>query len=145
MKIAYIDSSFLLSIIFEDENYEFSLDTWNGIDVHLSSVLLDVECFINLDKVKKHEKSLSEEWLAHKNKELENLISCINRKNLDSDVLDEIKNNNSLKKLKALDSIHLATANIYQKFSEENILLCTYDKNMQKVGLSLGFGILYFF
>ena len=138
MKVAYIDSSFLLSIIFEDENYSSSLSIWNSIDVYLSSILLDVECFINLDKVSKQGDLLGK-WLVEKKQELENLLSCINRKNIDKDVLDEIKNNNLLKQAKALDSIHLATANIYQEYSEEKIYLCTYDKNMQRIGLGLDF------
>ncbi|ETR65981.1 MAG: hypothetical protein OMM_13417 [Candidatus Magnetoglobus multicellularis str. Araruama] len=74
-----------------------------------------------------------------KKQELENFLSCINRKNIDKDVLDEIKNNDLIKQAKALDSIHLATANIYQEYSEEKIYLCTYDKNMQRIGLSLEF------
>ena len=138
MKVAYIDSSFLLSIIFEDENYQTSLSAWNSIDVYLSSILLDIECFINLDKIKRQE-ALSEKWLAKKKQELKNLLSCINRKNIDTDILDEIKNNDLLKQAKALDSIHLAVMNIYQRYSEEKIFLYTYDKNMKKIGLSLGF------
>ena len=48
MKVGYIDTSFFLSIIFEDENYEKSIDVWNSLDSIYSSLLLDIESQINL-------------------------------------------------------------------------------------------------
>ena len=43
MKIGYIDTSVLLSVIFEDEKYEISIDIWNSIDLKFSSIIIEIE------------------------------------------------------------------------------------------------------
>jgi hypothetical protein len=44
----YIDMSFFLSILLEDENYEESADCWNNLELLFSSVLLEIESRISL-------------------------------------------------------------------------------------------------
>ena len=141
MKAGYIDTSFLLSIIFQDNNYNLSIDKWNEIDLKYSSLLLQIESQINIYKYyflsKKDEKQY-----ALKEKELSELLSNINLKNVDKDISLEISNVNNLKRPRSLDSIHLATANIINKISEDKIILCSYDKEMISVGISLGMEII---
>ncbi len=100
MPLGYIDTSFLLSILFEDDNYETTVTIWNQLETLYSSQLLD----------------------------------NISRKNIDSEIILEIKNIDKLKRFKSLDSIHLATANIVNKLLHKELLLCTYDKNMIRIG-----------
>ena len=40
MKTGYIDTSFLLSMIFEDKNYNESIENWNKIEFKYSSIYL---------------------------------------------------------------------------------------------------------
>jgi len=140
MKSGYIDSSFLLSIIFEDNNYYESVDIWNALDVFLGSVLLEIECRINIYKYlitqKKNKK------LYRKKEELAELLKHINRKNIDEEISLEIRNHEKLKRLKSLDSIHLATANIFNKLINGKILLCSYDKNMITISKEMGMDII---
>ena len=137
MKAGYIDTSFLLSIVFEDENYTLSVETWNSLDVHLSSVLLDIECRINIHK---YCISLTKDRALYRKTEklLSWHLSGIHRKNADRDIFLEIQNVDKLKELKSLDSIHLATANIFNALAGKELLLCSYDKKMNKVASSMG-------
>ncbi len=141
MKIGFIDTSFLLSILFEDENYDKTIKYWNSLDILFSSILLEIESIINIYKyciLTKKDEILYKE----KEKQLQELFENINRKNIDKEIVLEIKNVEKLKKPKSLDSIHLATANIFNKLLEEKLLLCSYDKNMIKIGKELGMEII---
>ena len=137
MEFGYVDTSFLLSILFEDENYNTTVKYWNKLDILYSSLLLEIESRINVYKycvLTKNNNVLYKE----KEEQLKELLDNVNRKNIDNEIVLEIKNIDKLKKPKSLDSIHLATANIVNKLLDEKLLLCTYDMNMIKIGNELG-------
>ncbi|MDY6935079.1 MAG: PIN domain-containing protein [Spirochaetota bacterium] len=138
MKIGYIDTSFLLSIIYEDEKYETSVDIWNIIDLKFSSIIIEIESRINLYKYYVN-KQKNKRLYSLKEKELNDLLSNITKKMVDGEINLEIKNNDNLRRLRSLDSIHLATANIINKLIDEKLLLCSYDTEMVKVGKDIGF------
>ena len=141
MKTGYIDSSFLLSILFEDNDYVKSVDIWNALDVYLGSILLEIECRINVYKyliIQMKDKKLFKE----KAEQLSELLKNINKKNIDEEISLEIQNHEKLRRLKSLDSIHLATANIFNKLINERILVCSYDKNMIMISKEMGMNII---
>lgn len=142
MEFGYVDTSFLLSILFEDENYDTSVKYWNKLDILYSSLLLEIESRIS---VYKYCVLAKKNIFLYKEKEeqLKELLENVNKKNIDNEIVLEIKNTDKLKKPKSLDSIHLATANIVNKLLDEKLLLCTYDKNMIKIGNELGMKTLY--
>jgi len=141
MNAAYIDTSFLLSILFEDRNYEQSVDCWNGLDTMFSSVLLEIESGINIYK-HNHSSKKDKAWYQGKEKQLQGLLENINRKTIDNEIVLEIKNYDRLKNARSLDGIHLATANILNKLIEERLLLCSYDKRMIEIGREIGLKLL---
>jgi predicted nucleic acid-binding protein len=141
MNAAYIDTSFLLSIVFEDKNYERSEGCWNALDAMFSSVLLEIESRINIYKyyqALKRDKS----WYQGKEKQLQGLLDNISRKTIDKEIVLEIKNHDKLKNARSLDGIHLATANILNKLMDERLLLCSYDKRMIEIGGEIGLKLL---
>jgi len=141
MNVGYIDSSFLLSLIFEDNNYDKTIEIWNKLDITLGSVLLEIECMINVYKyfmLYLGDKKLYRE----KKRELKELLSSINRKTVDEEIVLEIQNHDKLKRLKSLDSIHLATANIFNKLINQKLLICSYDKNMIKIAREMGMSVI---
>ena len=79
MRIGYIDTSFLLSIIFQDKNYNNSIEIWNNLNLKFSSLLIRIESIINIYKYyilyRKNKKEYS-----IKQKELEELLLNINQK-----------------------------------------------------------------
>ena len=141
MNIGYIDTSFLLSIVFEDENYENSCNQWNNLELTYSSILLEIESRINIYKYYISKKS-EDKIYKNKTDQLQGLLDSIYKKNIDNEILLEIKNVDKLKRPRSLDSIHLATANIINKLTEEKIILCTYDNEMKKIGKELGMRII---
>jgi predicted nucleic acid-binding protein len=137
MNIGYIDSSFLLSLIFKDDHYEKAVDQWNELDILLGSILLEIESRINIYKF--YLLTLKNEKLYKKAvSELRNVISGIEMKTVDREILLEIKNVDQIKRLKSLDSIHLATANIFAKLTKEKLVVCSFDKNINKTAKELG-------
>lgn len=141
MRVGYIDSSFLLSLVFEDMNYEKSVDIWSSLDRCYSSLLLEIECRINLYKYSARMRMDHSEYKA-KEGVLDHLLLCVNRKTVDNEISLEIRNNDKLKRARSLDSIHLATAYILNKVSDTGLLICSYDKQMLQVAASLGMRIL---
>jgi predicted nucleic acid-binding protein len=141
MNAAYIDTSFLLSIILEDKNYEQSEVCWNTLDAMFSSVLLEIESRINIYKYL-HSLKKDKSWYQGKEKQLQGVLESINRMTIDEEIVLEIKNHDKLKNARSLDGIHLATANILNKLMEEKLLLCSYDKRMIEIGGEIGLKLL---
>ena len=137
IEVGYIDTSFILSILFNDDNFNKSVDLWNEISVFVSSVLIEIEPQINMYKY--FVIHLNDGQLYNKKlNELNFLLENINRKTIDDEIILEIKNVDALKRPKSLDSIHLATANIFNKLINQKLTMCTYDRNMSTISKELG-------
>ena len=72
MSFGYIDTSFLLSILFEDQNYEKSIDCWNELGKKFSSILLEIESRINIYRYFTTQDK-EKVWYQEKEKELQEL------------------------------------------------------------------------
>lgn len=134
--VGYIDSSFLLSILLEDSQYEQSFELWHTIDSRVSSRLLEIETFINIHRYKM-EKRKSEAWLAKVltlNSECLDEISLLS---LDSKVTEVVYANPLLIKCRSLDASHLATAILFQKSHQDTIKVFSYDKRMNDVAQAI--------
>lgn len=142
MTVGYIDTSFLLSILFEDENYERSVECWNGLSSMVSSVLLEVESRINLHKKFAGAQYRETQLTLQKQKQLNDILESIHRKHVDEEIVLEVNNHDQLKRARSLDAIHLATANIMKKLAADEFLLCSYDKRMNEVAQAIGVRIL---
>ena len=130
----YIDSSFLLSLLTLDSNYEESFNLWNSDELKLSSKLLEFECFVNIHKIfRENAKKLPKLWLDKTIENLENLKGEINLKAIDNEILMNIKSNLKLTNLKSLDSIHVSTALLWNHYTDTPITVCSYDKNIRKI------------
>ncbi|EKR65082.1 PIN domain protein [Leptospira weilii str. 2006001853] len=136
----YIDTSFFLSIIFEDTNYELSYESWIGDDYRFSSSLLEIESFINIHKIyRENRKVLSKVWLTEKLTRQKDLLSEIHLKRIGSEIYEKIRKNEKLTFLKSLDSIHLSTASLIADVLKDRITICTYDKNIRKIASDMDF------
>ncbi|ALO28576.1 DNA-binding protein (plasmid) [Leptospira borgpetersenii serovar Ballum] len=88
----YIDTSFFLSIIFEDTNYELSYESWIGDDYRFSSSLLEIESFVNIHKVyRENRKVLNKRWLDESLTRQRELLTEINLKRIGSEVYEKIQ------------------------------------------------------
>jgi predicted nucleic acid-binding protein len=139
--IAYFDSSVLLTILLNQERYGEAHSLWNNADFCLSSFLLRIETSISLcrtHKISSHKHDDS--WLAEKIDELNEMLKNIHCKSIDKSIEQIIIKNKKLAGCKSLDAIHLATALYFKENAkEQNIILCSFDKNMLKVAKEFGF------
>lgn len=138
MKVGYIDTDFLLSILLEDDNYQRSVEVWNSLDMMFSSITVEVEARTNLYRYFLPDRRDSGDY-NKKEKALNGLLENINRKMVDEEIMLEIKNTNKLKKLSTIEAIHLATANIINRLMENKIVWCSYDQRLATIAKDLGF------
>lgn len=130
----YIDTSFFLSIVFEDTNYELSYESWIGDDYRFSSSLLEIESFINIHKVyRENRKVLNKRWLDESLTRQRELLTEINLKRIGSEVYEKIQKTEKLTFLKSLDSIHLSTALLITDSLKKKLTICAYDKILGKL------------
>lgn len=138
--VIYIDSSFLLSIIFEEDNIEISKQIWKDCDYRVSSILLNSECLVTLRRFHhNNKKNLDKNWLSLKEKELSDLLAEVNTRSVDDDIIEYIKLKKELSDCRTLDAMHLATGLEFRDNLGIEVKICTYDKRMRKLAGKLNF------
>ncbi|PKA06427.1 MULTISPECIES: PIN domain-containing protein [Leptospira] len=139
----YIDSSFLLNIIYSEINSDKYLEIFNSHEKKFSSILLEIETyrsinlFYNLNR-----KLLNKAWLNEYEGTLNEFLAQISLKNVDFDVQSEIKKNKNILELKSLDATHLATAIHFRRMISESLIICTLDDKFRTVSKKFEFNIL---
>ena len=105
---SYIDSSFLLSIILEENLSSRTINVWQNEDIRVSSILLRAECIITLRRIHfNYKNKLPETWLKEKEIELKNLLQEVTLRIFDKSILDIIEIKKVLSNCRTLDAIHL--------------------------------------
>ncbi len=138
--IVYLDSSVLLSLLFEESTVSNSIEIWKKSEIRVSSILLEAECKITIKRVYAHnKKKLDKFWKEKKLSELDRLLEEINLKNIDSVTIENIDKEDILSGCRTLDALHLSTAIELQKELGENLFIFSYDKEFNKVAKQLGF------
>ena len=139
----YIDSSFLLSILLEQNESLKAIDIWKNDDARVSSILLQAECIITLRRTFDNQKNiLPDNWLEEKEIELKNLLQEVTKKIIDKSIVDVIELKKDLSGCRTLDAIHIATAMEFKDNFGGNFFICSYDKNMRDISKKIGFNIL---
>ena len=125
MRTLYLDSSAVLKFIFAEPESAAARKEING-DLY-SSELVRVEV---MRAVLRIEPELTERALA--------VLSKIRIIKIKSGILVQAERLPSHISVRGMDAIHLASANILGKLGET---IVTYDKNMAKAALSLGYKV----
>ncbi len=140
---SYIDSSFLLSIILEENLSSRTINVWQNEDIRVSSILLRAECIITLRRIHfNYKNKLPETWLKEKEIELKNLLQEVTLRIFDKSILDIIEIKNELSNCRTLDAIHLATAIVFKDNFGDKLYICSFDKNMRRISKKVGFNVL---
>ncbi|MCG6170095.1 PIN domain-containing protein [Leptospira sp. FAT2] len=138
--IVYIDSSVLLSIIFQEPTLDKSISIWKATELRVSSILLEAECKISIKRAYFHnKKKLGTGWKERKLTELDKLLEEINLKNLDSSTMENLNNEDLLSGCRTLDALHLSTAIEFRNELGEELLIFSYDKDFNKIAQELSF------
>jgi predicted nucleic acid-binding protein len=142
--IDYFDSSLLMSILLEEDRKEDAKNIWENSKIKISSVLLKIETNISLLRFYNRQNGkFDETWLAGKKEKLKELLESIFFNDITETFANFMAQNASLAKCKSLDAIHLATAlNARKNPDNEDIRICSFDKNILAVAKELGFGTL---
>lgn len=141
--IVYIDSSILLSIIFQEESLTKSKEIWKKSKIRVSSILLEAECKICIKRTYLHnKKKVTSTWKDKKLSELQKLIDEISLKNIDSSTIEKIDKEDTLAGCRTLDAIHLATALEFKNEIGDDFHIFSYDKEFNKIAIELGLSTL---
>lgn len=138
----FVDSSFLLSILFEEEGSDECYNIWNSSKIKLGSILVSIEslnsirrAFLNL----KQKSSILE--MKEKEKFCELLVSEISQRHIDQTIYEIIKSKKEISGCRSLDAIHIATALDFKKNSLSEIYICSMDKRLRDVAKKVGFQV----
>ncbi len=129
---AYFDSSIVLSFILGDTLGEKGLRLWDCFPQRVTSILLHAECtqIINRDE---------SPFASTRQNQLTEILSSINIVSLDSEIIEIIRSEKKLKKVRSLDAIHLATSIFIQSKLKSPLVFCTFDQKMAKIADEIGF------
>jgi predicted nucleic acid-binding protein len=137
----YFDSSLLLAILLDEKRQDEAKNIWNSNPIRISSVLLKAETNISLLRFyRQNGHKLGEDWLNEKKTLRKKLLNEVFFNDITEEFVDGMEQNDDLSKCKSLDAIHLATAlNARKNPDNEDIRICSFDKNMIAVAKQLGF------
>ena len=139
----FLDSSFLLSIIFEEKESEEHYEIWKNSKVRLGSVLVAIESINSIRRAfanSKQKKMLKE--FREKEKNCELMLSEISQRNVDESIYEIIKSRKEISGCRSLDAIHIATALDFKRNSSSEIFVCSTDKRLREVAKKVGLKIL---
>jgi len=138
---SYFDSSLLLAILFDEKRFDDAWNVWNSSEARVSSILLKIETNISLQRYyKTNAHYFDDAWLNKKEKILNDLLNDVFYKPIEEPFGNSIAKNKRLAGCRSLDAIHLATALYFRESArEQNIILCSFDKNMLRVAKEFGF------
>ncbi|MBM9589700.1 PIN domain-containing protein [Leptospira sp. 201903075] len=138
----YIDTSFLLNIVYSEFGFEKNLEKLNKSNNLFSSILIEIEAYRSLNYTfSRNKKNLDNIWYQDTHNFIEKIISSINLKNLDSEIKNEFKKQKNISELKSLDAIHLSTAIYVKKLISEDLIFCTLDEKLKEVALKNNFKV----
>lgn len=139
--ILFIDSSFLLSILFEEEGSDECYEIWNSGKVRLGSILLPIESINSIRRAFENIKSANS-VLKEKEKFCELMLSEVSLRNVDSVIYEIVKSKKEISGCRSLDAIHIATALDFKRNSLSEIHICSTDKRLRDVAKKVGFSVL---
>jgi predicted nucleic acid-binding protein len=132
--VKYVDASALLRVLFAEPGSRVPLGAGDGV---VSSQLLEVETFraVDRERLLGH---LDDAQTAIKRKELTDLLRMLDLAPIDGAVIDRAKDSFAVN-VRALDAIHVATAEIFtNETGGEPLEFWTHDERQATAALSRG-------
>ena len=135
--IAYIDSSVVLRLVLGQRD---QLSEWREIAKGVVSGLVEVECLRTIDRLQ-HTAGLSADETALRREAVYRLLEAMEVVEPTSVVLRRAAQPLPTP-LGTLDSIHLATASLWQEARTQQLLVATHDRALATAARATGFRVL---
>jgi predicted nucleic acid-binding protein len=134
--VKYADASALLRLVFRERGTTMPLA---GKDRIVSSRIVEVQMFRAVDRERLAGR-LTDTQTATKRKEMRDLLSALDLAAIDDPVLTRAAASFSVN-VRALDAIHVATAEVLAAFSGERLEFWTHDERQSIAALSRGLDV----
>jgi predicted nucleic acid-binding protein len=140
--ISYFDSSVILSELLVEREEPDLVRLWEESSERLSSNLLKIECVIGIRRAALAQ-GLSPDngWAKERIDLMLRSTETISFKIMDASIEDIIRLTPTLSDCRALDAIHLATAQYFKNNLDEQIRIVTFDRRMAALARKLGFSV----
>jgi predicted nucleic acid-binding protein len=140
---SYFDSSVLLAILLKEKRAAEASAIWEQCPRRVSSILLSAESWIGIRRhwLRLHIEPPTE-WIAERAAYLARVLSEVEIKPVDADVMGVLENEAIFAESRTLDAVHLATAVLFRARSEGNFALVSFDEKMRQTACSLNLPVL---
>lgn len=143
MKLAYFDSSALLSILLQEAKAETAAELWDRFTQRVSSVLLNAECWIGMRRYFARSRlSPKSGWMDERSDFLSNALASVQIMPVDGRILEIMKARAELADCKTMDALHLATALHFSTKGDEGLVIVSLDDKMRQTAKRLSFEVL---
>jgi predicted nucleic acid-binding protein len=131
--IAYVDSSVILRVLLGQPG---SLAEWGKLRRGVTSALAEVECLRTLDRLR-----IAEAEIAARRQAVYQIMEALEVVEPSRIVLNRAAQPLPTT-LGTLDAIHLATAQVWQEYSGEPLLMATHDTALATASRSVGLKVI---
>jgi len=143
MKVAYFDSSALLSVLLQEAKAETAANLWNQYTRRVSSILLNAECSTGLRRYfARSGLDPKKGWLEERAEFLSGALATVQIAPVDGRILDILKERSELSDCRTLDALHLATALHFSAKSDEGLVVVSLDERMRRTAKKLKLEVL---
>lgn len=138
----YYDSSLLLGAILGQVDPSSCSEAWDVEPIRVSSVLARVECVIGIRRLAAGMgKRAGAAWASSRLAAVDTYLDGLVIKPLDETIEQMVRQDKRLSACRALDAVHLATAQYFQPHLPEPLRICSLDKRLREVAKTLGFEV----
>jgi predicted nucleic acid-binding protein len=138
MTVFYLETSALLTWLFDEPDASIIIDTINGADLIVTSDLLKIETMRAIKRAL-HEKLITSKQLKALFRTFRNYLKSCFVMNMDESVINGATGDFPVEPVRSLDAIHLSTALEYKKLYPELRMLTT-DTRLKQNTTSLDLG-----
>jgi uncharacterized protein with PIN domain len=136
MTVLYLETSALLTWLFDEPNAAHIMDAMNRADLIVTSDLLRIETMRAIRRAR-HEKLITSEQFESLNQIFQDHLKSCFRMSMDESVITAATGDFPVEPVRSLDAIHLSTAMEYKKLYPELRMLAT-DTRLKQNSASLG-------
>ena len=140
--VCYYDTSFVLTAILEESPPPAMNQIWDDADDRVASFLLRLECAVGLRRAALRQGiDPTDRWVTDRQELLDEYLGSVHLISVDEAIERVLRREAGLAGCGSLDAIHLATALYIAPNLSVPLTVCTLDRRMASVALTLGLNV----